>query len=143
MTKYEPEWFLDDANYEAVVTMPLRIMRQLAPMLPPPMLRVNGLQVADALHAGLDPLSCCKPSIQIGTGGVPEAKALECVDVGLDASISEQLKKYADGSIVYLSGVGSVSRAVRHQLSALPGSWTCACARSSQDSRNKRASCPT
>ena len=29
VTKYEPEWFLDDANYEAVVTMPLRIMRQL------------------------------------------------------------------------------------------------------------------
>ena len=68
VTSFDAEWFNDDTNYESAVTVPLRVLRQLTPMLPPPILRVFGLGVEEALE-------------QVHNGTLDALELLQAVDM--------------------------------------------------------------
>ena len=103
------EWYNADANYDAAISVPLGVMRQLAPLLPPPMLRVHGVDAAAALDAvdcgDLDPVELLQKLEMDDLGqGLPMAKTLRCADVGVDITEAGLLKAYNDGATVWLRG---------------------------------------
>ena len=101
------EWYNDDENYSAAISVPLGVMRQLAPLLPPPMLRVHGVDASAALRAAadIDPVELLQNLDMDDLGqGLPMAKSLRCADVGVDITEAKLLKAYNDGTTVWLRG---------------------------------------
>ena len=99
------EWYNDDANYDAAISVPLGVMRQLAPLLPPPMLRVYGLDASAALASSIDVVELLQKLDMDDLGqGLPASKSLRCADVGIDITEANLLQAYNDGTTVWLRG---------------------------------------